>query len=97
MTPRCKIYCPINAYSVVVVGAGGGGGLPFMGTINNSSSTTSQTESEGESFAVGCHLYVGWDRDRGQGIAPDGKKVKIPSRKLTLPERDFCPVSNSRS
>ena len=32
-----------------------------MGTINNSSSgATSQTESERESFAVGCHLvYVG--------------------------------------
>ena len=63
----------------------------------STTAATSQTErvraGEGESFAVGCHLYVGWDRDRGQGIAPYGKKVQIPSLKLILPERDFCPVS----
>ena len=82
MTPRCKIYCPINAYSVVVVV------LPFMGTINNSSgsrSATSQTESEGGRVVRGRLPSICWDRDRPKALRQMSMKVGNPFTKKITP------------
>ena len=91
MTPRCKIYCPINAYSVVVVV------LPFMGTINNSSdepdrATERARESRSRSAAI--YMLVGIEIvDRASHQM--ARKYRFPPLKSTLPERDFSALSLS--
>ena len=60
-----------------------------MGTINNSSDEPDRP-SEGESFAVGCHLYVGIEIvDRASHQM--ARKYRFLPLKLTLSEIGLLP------